>query len=256
MMVDRFNLKGKVAVIIGATGGLGWAICSELSAAGADLLIGARDDTRLSKLTNEIRKEGMTVLTHGVDITDQNSVKKFVEQAIQKLHRIDILVNCAGMTIKKPIIELTLGEWQKVIDVNLTGVFLCSQAVVPYMRNGGGGKIINFCSMGSYLSIRASAAYCAAKGGLLQLTKVMAMEWAPWNIQVNAVAPGFFDTPLASGIKSNAESYNKLMMKSPMKRLGKPDELVSTIIYFASSASDFVTGVCIPVDGGFLADGI
>jgi NAD(P)-dependent dehydrogenase (short-subunit alcohol dehydrogenase family) len=256
MVVDRFNLEGKVAIVIGGTGGLGSAICSELSAAGADLLIGARDDTRLSKLADGIRKEGTRVLTHAIDVTDQNSVKKFVEQAILKLHRIDVLVNCVGMTIKKPIVELALAEWQKVIDVNLTGVFLCSQAVVPYMRNAGGGKIVNFCSMGSYVSIRTSAAYCAAKGGLLQLTKVMAMEWAPWNIQVNAVAPGFFDTPLASGIKSNAESYNKLMMKSPMKRLGMPDELVSTIIYLASSASDFVTGVCIPVDGGFLVDGI
>jgi NAD(P)-dependent dehydrogenase (short-subunit alcohol dehydrogenase family) len=110
--------------------------------------------------------------------------------------------------------------------------------------------------MGSYVSIKTSGAYCAAKGGLLQLTKVMAMEWAPYNIQVNAVAPGFFNTPIASGIKNNKESYDKLMIKSPMKRLAEVDELVGTILYLASPATDFVTGVCIPVDGGFLVDGI
>jgi 2-deoxy-D-gluconate 3-dehydrogenase len=255
-MDKYFDLKGKTAVITGGTGGLGSAVCKGLAEAGVNLAVADISEERLKETAALISPFGNKVITAKTDVTDPQSLGQFVDQAVNELGKIDILINCAGITIKKPILEQTLDEWNKVVSVNLTAVFLGGKLVVPHMIKTGGGKIINFCSMGSYVSIKTSGAYCAAKGGLLQLTKVMAMEWAPYNIQVNAVAPGFFNTAIASGIKNNPESYNKLMIKSPMKRLAEVDELVGTILYLASPATNFVTGVCIPIDGGFLADGI
>jgi 2-deoxy-D-gluconate 3-dehydrogenase len=255
-MGSNFDLAGKVAVVTGGAGGLGQAICKGLSEAGVKLVIGDLNTARLKELEQELKKTGGEVVTSELNVIDEESLKRFVERAIKEYSKIDILVNCAGMTIKKPILDFSVEEWDKVVDINLKSVFLCSRLVVPHMIKNGGGKIINFCSMGSYVSITTSAPYCAAKGGLMQLTKVMAMEWAPHNIQVNAVAPGFFNTQLASGIKNNPHAYEKLMMKSPMKRLGEVSELVGTIHYLASPATDFITGICIPIDGGFLADGI
>lgn len=255
-MSAYFDLKGKNAVVTGGTGGLGSAVCKGLAEAGVNLAIADISEERLKETATLISPLGNKVITVKTDVTDPRSLEQFVDQTVDKLGQIDILINCAGITIKKPILEQTLDEWNKVVGVNLTAVFLGGKLVVPHMMKTGGGKIINFCSMGSYVSIKTSGAYCAAKGGLLQLTKVMAMEWAPYNIQVNAVAPGFFNTAIAGGIKNNPESYHKLMIKSPMKRLAEVDELVGTILYLASPATNFVTGVCIPVDGGFLADGI
>lgn len=255
-MGNPLDVAGKVAVMTGATGGLGQAICKGLSEAGVKMVIGGRNTDKLRELEEEIKKTGGQVIASEVDVASEESLKQFVDTAIKAYSTIDILINCAGMTIKKPILDFSVEEWDKVVDTNLKAVFLCSRLVVPHMIKNGGGKIINFCSMGSYVSITTSAPYCAAKGGLMQLTKVMAMEWAPHNIQVNAVAPGFFNTPLASGIKNNPHAYEKLMMKSPMKRLGEVSELVGTIQYLASPATDFITGICIPVDGGFLVDGI
>jgi 2-deoxy-D-gluconate 3-dehydrogenase len=255
-MNKYFDLQGKMAVITGGTGGLGSAVCKGLAEAGVGLAVADISEERLAETAAQLGRLGTKVITAKTDVTNPQSLEEFVNRAAAELGRIDILVNCAGITIKKPILEQTLDEWNKVLNVNLTAVFLGSKLVVPQMKKTGGGKIINFCSMGSFVSITTSGAYCAAKGGLLQLTKVMAMEWAPYNIQVNAVAPGFFNTSLASGIKNNPEAYNKLMIKSPMKRLAEVDELVGTILYLASPATNFVTGVCVPIDGGFLADGI
>ena len=182
--MDRsFDLSGKVALVPGGTGGLGKVICRGLAKAGADLVIGARNTAQLAKVAEDIHDFGGSAVTIEVDVANQESARAFVDKALQEMNKIDVLVNCAGMTLKKPIVELSLEDWYRVMDVNLTGVFLCSQLVAPIMKDSGGGKIINFCSMGSFVGIRTSAAYCAAKGGLLQLTKVMALEWAPWNIQ-------------------------------------------------------------------------
>jgi 2-deoxy-D-gluconate 3-dehydrogenase len=255
-MSKYFDLQGKTAVITGGTGGLGSAVCKGLAEAGVGLAIADISAERLQETAALLAPLGTKVITAKTDVTNPQSLEEFVNKAAGELGRIDILINCAGITIKKPILEQTLDEWNKVLNVNLTAVFLGSKLVVPQMQKTGGGKIINFCSMGSFVSITTSGAYCAAKGGLLQLTKVMAMEWAPYNIQVNAVAPGFFNTPIAGGIKNNPTAYNKLMIKSPMKRLAEVDELVGTILYLAAPASNFVTGVCVPIDGGFLADGI
>lgn len=255
-MASYFDLKGKTAIVTGGTGGLGGAVCGGLAEAGVNLAIGDIVEERLNETAAVVQKLGVKAITVKTDVTDQQSLGNFVDQTVKEFGKIDILINCAGITVKKPILEQTLEDWNKVVNVNLTAVFLGSKMVAREMIKTGGGKIINFCSMGSYVSIKTSAPYCAAKGGLLQLTKVMAMEWAPYNIQVNAVAPGFFNTAIAGGIKNNPEAYNKLMIKSPMKRLAEVDELVGTILYLASPATNFVTGVCIPVDGGFLADGI
>jgi 2-deoxy-D-gluconate 3-dehydrogenase len=255
-MSKYFDLQGKTAVITGGTGGLGRAICKGLAEAGVGLAIAGTNEERLQETLAQLSPLGTKVIATKTDVTNPQSLEEFVAKAVAELGRIDILINCAGITIKKPILQQTPDEWNKVLAVNLTAVFLSSKLVVPQMIKSGGGKIINFCSMGSFVGIATSGAYCAAKGGLLQLTKVMALEWAPNNIQVNAVAPGFFNTPLAGGIKNNPEAYHKLMIKSPMKRLAEVDELVGTILYLASPATNFITGVCIPVDGGFLADGI
>jgi 2-deoxy-D-gluconate 3-dehydrogenase len=255
-MNKYFELTGKTAMVTGGTGGLGSAVCKGLAEAGVNLAIADINEERLNETAVLLGSIGGQVLTAKANVTDLQSLKEFVAQTVKQFGKIDILINCAGTVVKKPLLEQTLEDWNKVLNVNLTAVFLSAQAVVPEMIKTGGGKIINFCSMGSYVSIKTSGPYCASKGGLLQLTKVMAMEWATYNIQVNAIAPGFFDTPIATGMKNNPEAHNKMMLKSPMKRMAVPEELVGTILYLASTATDFVTGICVPVDGGFLADGV
>jgi NAD(P)-dependent dehydrogenase (short-subunit alcohol dehydrogenase family) len=175
---------------------------------------------------------------------------------LERFKGIDILINSAGMNIKKPLVELQEDEWRKVQEVILTGVFLSCKVFGEEMIKERKGNIINFASLGSFVGIKTSSSYCAGKGGILQLTKVLAAELAQYGIRVNAVAPGVLDTPIAAGIKNNPKVLSNLMNNIPMGRLGRPDEVVGPILFLVSPAAEYVTGACLPIDGGFLANGL
>ncbi len=191
-----------------------------------------------------------------MDAADPEEVDAFVEALLGRMGRVDILINCVGMTIKKPILELSVDQWNAVQDANLKAVYITSSAVARAMKDQDGGSIVNMASMGSFVGIRTSAPYCAAKGGVLQLTKVMAQEWAPYGIRVNAIAPGFFNTRLFDGIRSKPEQYKRVLDRIPLGRIGEPSELVGAVVFLTSQASAYITGVCLPVDGGYLASGV
>ena len=179
-----------------------------------------------------------------------------VESTVERFGRIDILVNNAGIAIRKQPDAYTLAEWNRVIDTNLTGAFLCAQAAYPHMRNGGSGKIVNIGSMLSIFGASFAAAYAASKGGIVQMTKALACAWAKDNIQVNAILPGWIDTPLTQAARSEVPGLNeRVLARTPAGRWGAPPDFAGIAVFLASSASDFVTGAAIPVDGGYSSQG-
>lgn len=255
-MKNIFDISGKIAVVIGSSGGLGREIVLGLANAGAKVVLASRNKMVNDKLVEKIQEMGGEALSYSIDIENKEQLKNLYHTVLGRFKRVDILINCAGMTIKKPFMEFEEEEWDKVQSVNLKGVFLSCKIFAEGMIKQRTGKIINFASLGSFVGIKTSSAYCAAKGGLLQLTKVLAMEFAEYGINVNAVAPGVLDTPLASGIKNNKKAFQRLMNHLPWGRLGKASEIVGPVLFLASPAADYITGICIPVDGGFLASGI
>lgn len=255
-MNNLFNISGKVAVVIGSSGGLGSEVVKGLAAAEAAVVLASRNKEINDKQVREIKENGGRALSRSVDITSKQDLISLKNTVLNEFETVDILINCAGMTIKKPFTELPENEWKQVQDVNLTGVFLSCQVFAEEMKKNKRGKIINFTSLGSFVGIKTSAAYCAAKGGLLQLTMVLSMELAPYGINVNSVTPGVLDTPLAKGIKNNNEAFSRLMSRLPMERLGKPEEIIGPVLFLASPASDYINGISLPVDGGFLSSGI
>ena len=255
-MNKLFNISGKVAVVIGSSGGLGSEVVKGLAAAEAAVVLASRNKEINDQQVREIKENGGRALSRSVDITDKQDLISLKNTVLNEFETVDILINCAGMTIKKPFTELSENEWKQVQDVNLTGVFLSCQVFAEEMKKNKRGKIINFTSLGSFVGIKTSSAYCAAKGGLLQLTMVLSMELAPYGINVNSVTPGVLDTPLAKGIKNNNEAFSRLISRLPMERLGKPEEIIGPVLFLASPASDYINGISLPVDGGFLSSGI
>lgn len=253
MGLELFDLAGKVAVFIGANGGLGSAMSLGLAEAGADVIPVSRNEGKNEELVRKIETLGRRSMLVSVDATRRDQLEKLREQVIAEFGRVDILVNAAGTLVKKPFLEITEVEWDRVMDVNLKAMYLACQVLGPLMVEQRSGKIINISSMGAFLGITRSSAYCATKGGVNQLTKVLASEWGPYNVTVNAIAPGFFVTPLNEKVLTQPEVETKLTGDTPLKRYGNPRDLVGTTIFLASAASDFVTGTVIPVDGGYLA---
>lgn len=256
MLNELFDLSGKVAVVTGGGGGLGSAISLGLAGAGADVVPVDLTDESTSALASKIESLGRRTMRAAMDAADPEEVDAFVEALLGRMGRVDILINCVGMTIKKPILELSVDQWNAVQDANLKAVYITGSAVARAMKDQDGGSIVNMASMGSFVGIRTSAPYCAAKGGVLQLTKVMAQEWAPYGIRVNAIAPGFFNTRLFDGIRSKPEQYKRVLDRIPLGRIGEPSELVGAVVFLTSQASAYITGVCLPVDGGYLASGV
>lgn len=251
--MQLFDLTGKVILFVGGGGGLGRTISLGLAEAGADVIPVSRNKDRNEGLVKEIEGMGRKSLLTSVNVTDEADIRRLVDDVIEKFGHIDVLINAAGKNYKKPALELTAGEWDDVMAVNLKGIFLCSKLAGEKMIARGSGKIINFASLGSHLGITRSAAYCASKGAVLQLTKVLAAEWAPHGINVNCISPGYFKTPLTEKMLSVKETYDKIVNRTPMKRLGLPEDLVGATIFLASDASNFVTGSTIAVEGGFLS---
>lgn len=248
-MGPSFDLTGKVAIVTGGNGGIGYGIARGLAQAGANIVIAARHPAKNAQATVALREIGLKALSVSMDVRHEASVQAMVQAAVEAFGGVDILVNNAGINIRKAPQDYTLEEWQQVINTNLTGVFLCSRAVYPYMVKAGGGKIINIGSMTSIFGSSVSPVYAATKGGVMQFTKSLALFWAKDNIQVNVILPGWIHTDLTASASS--ERYNFIKARIPHGRWGEPDELAGAAVFLASRASDYVTGIALPVDGGY-----
>jgi 2-deoxy-D-gluconate 3-dehydrogenase len=247
---DLFNLDGKVAIVTGGNRGIGRAIANAVASAGANVIIAARDKEKMAEAVEEIRKShGVKALAIETDVRQEGSINSMADKSAGAFGRIDILVNNAGIADGKRPLDLSLDEWNRVISTNLTSAFLCSKAVYPYMQAAGGGKIINIGSMASMFGSSVLPAYGASKGGIVQLTKSLAVAWAGDNIQVNAILPGWYRTEI--GRSSDEELERHIASLTPMGRYGQPSELGGAAIFLASRAADFVTGISLPVDGGY-----
>jgi NAD(P)-dependent dehydrogenase (short-subunit alcohol dehydrogenase family) len=255
---ERFGLEGKVAVAVGGTSGIGRAIALGLAGAGARVVPLSRRFEKVEESAAEIEKvSGMKPPILTVDVLDCAAIEGVFEQVASKCGSLDILVNSAGATLKKPSVDLTEEEWDLVVDTNLKALFFSCRAAAKIMiEKGDGGKIINIASLASYVGLNEVAAYCASKGGVLSLTHALGREWAQHRINVNAIAPGVFLTPLNKHLLAIKERHDMFVSRTPLGRIGNVDELVGAAVYLASPASDFMTGQAIIVDGGFLAMGV
>ncbi len=255
---EKFGLDGKIAAVIGGTSGIGKAIALGLAGAGAEVAPLSRRKEKVEETAAEIEKlSGKKPPAHTVDALDCTSMRSVLEKIADECGSLDILVNSAGATLKKPSIELTEEEWDRVVDTNLKALFFSCQAAARIMTaKKSGGKIINIASLASYTGLNEVAAYCASKGGVLSLTRALGREWAQHDINVNAIAPGVFLTPLNEHLLAIKERHDMFVSRTPMGRIGHVDELVGAALYLASPASDFMTGQAIIVDGGFLAMGV
>ena len=247
-----FDLTGKVAIVTGGNGGIGFGMACGLAKAGARVVVAARNEEKSSRAVRELHALGRDALSVFVDVADERSVNALVNATMSQCGRLDILVNSAGINIRKPPHELALTEWRQVIDTNLTSAFLCSRAAYPHMKTLGGGKIINIGSMMSIFGASFAPAYGASKGGVVQLTKSLAVAWASDNIQVNAILPGWIDTDLTRQARKNIPGLNeRVLARSPSGRWGSIDDFCGVAVFLASAASSFITGASIPVDGGY-----
>lgn len=246
--VEAFDLEGRLALVTGGNGGLGLAMALGLRDAGARVAVTGRDPGKNRQAQNALGQDG--VVLQG-DVTDEDDVAAMVEQAVSALGGLHVLVNNAGAFRGGRITEMSLSSWRAVLDSHLTGAFLCARSAVPHLTDSGAGKIINIGSMYSSFGAPDFADYTAAKSGLLGLTRALAVELAPRNIQVNAVLPGWFETDLTRGMPMTPLG-EQIRRRTPAARWGMPTDLVGPIVFLASHASDFVTGAALPVDGGYL----
>jgi len=248
-MSTDFDLTGRVAIVTGGNGGIGYGIARGLARAGASIVVAARHAAKTAQAVGALQALGGRALGVATDVQDEASVQAMVQAAVDAFGRVDILVNNAGINIRKAPQDYSLEEWLRVVNTNLTGVFLCARTVYPHMVTAGGGKIINIGSMTSIFGSSVAPAYAASKGGVVQFTKSLAVFWAKDNIQVNALLPGWIHTDLTAS--TAAERYNAIKSRIPHGRWGEPDELAGAAVFLASRASDYVTGIALPVDGGY-----
>ncbi len=255
-MTTPFSLAGKVAVITGGNGGIGLGMAEGLAAAGADIVIAARDLAKSSAAAKDLSRFGTRITTLTVDVADSASCTEMITWAMKVSGRIDILVNNAGINIRKQPQDYSPAEWRQVLAINLDGAFYCAQAVYPLMKAAGSGKIINIGSMMSIFGASFAPAYAASKGAIVQLTKSLATAWAKDNIQVNAVLPGWIDTDLTRAARQQVDGlHDKVLARTPAGRWGGPGDFGGIAVFLSSPASDFVSGTAIPVDGGFSIQG-
>ena len=252
-----FDLTGRVAVVTGGNGGIGLGMAKGLAAAGAAVALAARNRKKGEEVVAALSASGARSVFIGLDVADEGLCKAMISETVALFGRLDILVNNAGTSIRKPPEGFTAAEWHAVLETNLTGALFCSQAAYPVMKEAGGGKIINIGSMYSIFGTSYGAAYAASKGGLVQLTKSLAIAWAKDNIQVNAVLPGWIDTELTQGARRHVpELHDRVLDRTPAGRWGVPDDLAGIAVFLSAPASDFVTGAAIPVDGGYSSMGV
>lgn len=252
-VLDDFRLDGKVSIVTGASRGLGRAMAEALAEARSHVVLAARGEKALDTAAERIRALGVSAIAVPTDVANEQDLDRLVGRTMEEFGRIDVLVNNAGTTARHPALDFPVEEWDKVLAVNLRSVFLLTQKVARVMMRQGGGKIINTASLLSEVGVPLILAYAASKGGIRQLTKALAIEWAEHNIQVNAIGPGYFRTELTEKLYQDPERHNKIISRLAIKRWGKPDDLKGAVVYLASKASDYVTGQILYVDGGYLA---
>jgi len=248
-----FDLGGKVAIVTGGNGGIGLGMARGLAAAGARVVVAGRNRQKSAAAADELARLGAGgALAIEVDVTNQRSVEALVRSTVERCGGLHILVNNAGINIRKAPHEVSLDEWRQVIDTNLTSAYLCSHAAHPHLKKAGGGKVINIGSMLSIFGAGFAPAYAASKGGIVQFTRACASAWAKDNIQVNAILPGWIDTELTRKAREQvAGLHDSVLKRTPAGRWGAIDDFRGIAVFLAAPASDFLTGTAIPVDGGY-----
>jgi 2-deoxy-D-gluconate 3-dehydrogenase len=251
-----FDLTGKTALVTGGNSGIGEAMARGLASAGASLAIAGRNQQKNAAVAAQLGELGVRTIAIEVDVQDEESCRAMIAGTVERLGRLDILVNNAGINIRKAPEAYTIEEWHRIVQTNLTSVFVACLAAYPHMQRAGGGKIINIGSMLSIFGANFAAPYAASKGGVVQLTKSLATSWGRDNIQVNAVLPGNIETPLTVQARLDVEGHHeRVLARTPAGRWGVPEDLAGIAVFLASPESDFVTGAAIPVDGGYSAQG-
>jgi len=247
------RLKDKVAIITGAASGIGKATAILFAEHGAKIVVADIDMDGGQKTASDIQHDGKDAIFVKTDVTVRSDTENMVENTINSFGKLDILFNNAGIAMRLPVAELSEEDWHRCLDVNLTGVFLCAKAAIPAMQKNGCGSIINMSSIYGIVGADVRAAYVASKGAVTNLTRGMALDYASDNIRVNCICPGFVETPLVAGVVKTPEEYQKLADKHPLRRLGQPEEIAYGALYLASDESAFVTGIALPIDGGYTA---
>ncbi|KRF13289.1 SDR family NAD(P)-dependent oxidoreductase [Paenibacillus sp. Soil787] len=250
MFLPSFQLQNKIALVTGAGRGIGRALAIGLAEAGADVALFARTASDIEEVAHEIRALGRKAYPITVDVTNREQIEEAVQQLIEQTGRLDILVNNAGMNIRSQALAVTDEEWDTIMQTNLKSAFLCSQIVGRHMQQKEYGRIINIASVAGQVALRTGVVYAATKAAMIQMTKVLALEWGKYGINVNSIGPWYFKTPLTEKILANPDYLAEIIARTPLGRVGELEELVGPAVFFASDAANYVTGQTLFVDGG------
>ena len=256
MAFADLDLTNRTAVVIGATSGIGRAIAIGLADAGADVVPTGRRAKLAQEAARDIEARGRRSLAIAADVGNADSIQELADTVIEKFGKVDILVNAAGRTVRRPTLDVSDAEWNEIMDTNLTGMLRACRVFGRHMIERRYGRIINIGSLTSVVALFEVAAYGASKAGVAALTKSLAVEWAPHGVCVNAILPGVFRTALNEGLLDGTDRGRELLTRTPMRRFGKPEEVAGAAVFLASDAASFVTGHLLAVDGGFLASGV